>query len=94
MMDKKRMKSMSGVFLMCMVMLVCMVGGCISSGDLQVTDFDSIKLFELTNTCGTAVKITNYGATVTSIKVPDRNGKLADIALGYDRVEDYMNAVD
>ena len=40
------------------------------------------------------VKITNYGAIVTSILVPDRNGKLGDITLGYDRVEDYINAVD
>jgi len=40
------------------------------------------------------VKVTNYGAIITSIVVPDRDGKLADIVLGYDRVEDYMNAVD
>jgi aldose 1-epimerase len=40
------------------------------------------------------VKVTNYGAIVTAILVPDRNGKLGDITLGYDRVEDYINAVD
>lgn len=57
-------------------------------------DFDSIELFTLKNSSGMTVKITNYGAIVTSILVPDRNGKLADVALGYNRVEDYMNAVD
>lgn len=57
-------------------------------------DFDSIHLATLKNSHGMVVKITNYGATVTSILVPDRNGKLADVALGYNRVEDYMNAVD
>lgn len=59
-----------------------------------VEDFDSIQLYTLKNSSGMTVKITNYGATVTSILVPDRDGKLADVALGYRRVEDYMNAVD
>lgn len=68
---------------------------CVSSTQAQtVTDFDEIKLYTLTNRSGAQVKITNYGAIVTSIIVPDKNGKLGDVALGYDRVEDYMNAVD
>lgn len=57
-------------------------------------DFDSIQLATLKNSHGMVVKVTNYGATVTSILVPDRKGNLADVALGYNRVEDYMNAVD
>jgi aldose 1-epimerase len=60
----------------------------------QVTDFDSIKLYTLENDSGMTVRVTNYGAIITSIIVPDRNGKQADIALGYDQVEDYINAVD
>lgn len=60
----------------------------------QVDDFDSIQLYTLTNSKGVQIKVTNYGAIITSILVPDRNGKLGDIALGYDRVEDYINAVD
>ena len=60
----------------------------------QVEDFDSIKLYTLSNDAGMTVTITNYGAIVTSIVVPDRDGDLADVALGYDRVEDYVNAVD
>ena len=60
----------------------------------QVDDFDSIQLYTLTNSKGMQVKISNYGAIITSILVPDRDGKLADVALGYDRVEDYINAVD
>lgn len=62
--------------------------------ETTVEDFDSIQLYTLTNPAGVTVKITNYGAIVTSILVPDREGKLADVALGYDRVEDYINAVD
>jgi aldose 1-epimerase len=60
----------------------------------RVTDFDAIKLYTFTNKSGMQVKVTNYGAIVTAILVPDRNGKLGDITLGYDRVEDYINAVD
>ena len=60
----------------------------------QVEDFDSIQLFTLKNSNGMTVKVTNYGAIITSIVVPDRDGKMADVVLGYDRLEDYINAVD
>lgn len=60
----------------------------------QVEDFDSIRLYTLKNKSGMTVKVTNYGAIITSIVVPDRNGKMRDIALGYNRLEDYINAVD
>jgi aldose 1-epimerase len=65
-----------------------------AAADTQVEDFDSIKLYTLTNRSGMTVKVTNYGAIVTSILVADRDGKLGDVSLGYNRVEDYMNAVD
>jgi len=68
--------------------------GCGQAGQITTTDFDSIKLYTLTNEAGTTVKITNYGAIVTSIVTADRDGKYADIALGYNSVEEYMNAVD
>ncbi len=65
-----------------------------AAAQISVDDFDSIRLYTLKNKQGVTVKITNYGATVTSISVPDRNGNFADIALGYNRMEDYINAVD
>jgi aldose 1-epimerase len=46
-------------------------------------------LFTLTNAHGLKAKFTPYGATLTSLEVPDRNGKLADIVLGFDDWEDY-----
>ena len=60
----------------------------------RVSDFDKIKLYTFTNKSGIKIKITNYGAIVTALLVPDRNGKLGDITLGYDSVEGYINAVD
>jgi len=65
-----------------------------ASAEVKVEDFDSIKLYTLSNDQGMTVKVTNYGAIVTSIIVPGRDGKPADVALGYDDVESYINAVD
>jgi len=53
-------------------------------------DGQEVELFTFTNANGIQVSITNYGGIVTSILAPDRNGELADIALGYDRAEDYL----
>jgi len=49
-----------------------------------------INFYTLTNSHGVEVSITNYGGTVTSIKVPDRNGVFGDVVLGYDTIEEYM----
>jgi aldose 1-epimerase len=56
--------------------------GAIASG--EKTD-----LYVLTNGRGMTVAITNYGATVVSIKVPDRARKFADIVLGFDTAKEY-----
>jgi aldose 1-epimerase len=74
--------------------MAMMVAGGTTTGQVKTTDFDSIKLYTLKNSAGMEVKISNYGATVTSIVTADRNGKMADIALGYNDVSGYMNAVD
>jgi aldose 1-epimerase len=49
-----------------------------------------VHLYTLTNAGGMEVKITNYGATLVSLVVPDRDGKSADVVLGYDKLEDYV----
>ncbi len=46
-------------------------------------------LYILTNKTGASAKITNYGATVVSLMIPDKNGKFEDIVLGYDNPQDY-----
>ncbi|MEM6470358.1 MAG: aldose epimerase family protein [Planctomycetota bacterium] len=55
---------------------------------------DEIKFFTLTNKNGVSVRLTNFGAIITEINVPDRDGKLGDIALGYETLAEYTNAVD
>ncbi|PPK86147.1 aldose 1-epimerase [Neolewinella xylanilytica] len=48
------------------------------------------RLFTLTNATGMEVDITNYGGIVTSIRVPDREGNIADVALGFPTLEGYL----
>jgi aldose 1-epimerase len=47
-------------------------------------------IYTLTNHRGTQVSITNYGGAITSIKVPDRNGAIADVVLGYETLAEYV----
>ena len=53
-------------------------------------DGTPVKLFTLTNHAGVEARIINYGAIVVSLKVPDRNGKLHDVVLGYDDLAGYL----
>lgn len=50
-----------------------------------------IFLYRLQNANGIKVDVTNFGATVTTITTPDRDGNFADIAFGYDSLEGYVN---
>jgi aldose 1-epimerase len=54
-------------------------------------DGQEISLYTLKNTHGMEVAITNYGATVVAIKVPDKKGKIEDVALGYENVDGYVS---
>lgn len=55
----------------------------------KTTGGEQIELYSLTNKKGMEVAITNFGATVVTLKVPDRAGKAADIVLGYDTLDGY-----
>ena len=56
----------------------------------KLADGTPVDSYTLTNKNGVEVKITNYGATITSIKVPDRSGKFDDVTLGYDSIDGYL----
>jgi aldose 1-epimerase len=47
-------------------------------------------LYSMTNDRGLAIKLTDYGATIVSLEAHDRNGKLANVALGFDTLEGYL----
>jgi aldose 1-epimerase len=48
------------------------------------------EIYLLHNASGMQARITNYGGTVMSLLVPDKNGTFADVVLGYDTVADYV----
>jgi aldose 1-epimerase len=52
-------------------------------------DGRSVRLWTLDNGRGLRVRAMEYGAAITSIEVPDREGKVADVALGFDTLEAY-----
>ncbi len=55
----------------------------------NLPDGTAVKLFTLTNPNGMTVKITEYGAIITELWVPDRAGQKANVVLGFDRLEEY-----
>ncbi|MCF2946983.1 galactose mutarotase [Paraglaciecola aquimarina] len=50
-----------------------------------------VDLYTLKNSNNMTVKITNYGATVTNIIVPNKNGELGSITTGFDKFESYFS---
>lgn len=49
-----------------------------------------VKLYTLKNAAGMEVCITNFGARIVSIMVPDKNGEMKDVVLGFDNIKDYQ----
>lgn len=62
----------------------------INKADFGVFDDDKIEIYTLKNNNGVEVKITNYGATITSLIVPNSKGELENIACGFDTLEGYF----
>lgn len=64
---------------------------------LNRADFQAViegkqnDLYILKNANGMEVTLTNYGARIVSIAVPDREGQFADVVLGFDNIQDYLN---
>ena len=58
--------------------------------DTHETERGEVTTYELINASGASVKLSSLGAGILEIKVPDSDGKLADVVLGYQKVEDYF----
>jgi aldose 1-epimerase len=56
----------------------------------KTPDGKQVDLYTLTNTNGIRARITNFGAILVSLQVPDRKGNLADITLGFDKLDGYL----
>lgn len=49
-------------------------------------------LYTLTNKRGCEVTVTNYGAKIVSLMVPDKSGQLTDVVLGHPSIDDYLTS--
>ena len=58
--------------------------------ETMVDGVKPVKLYTLKNAAGMEVCITNFGGRIVSIMVPDKNGKMQDVVLGFDNINDYQ----
>ena len=56
----------------------------------KISDGAMVNRFTLTNSKGTTAKVTSYGATLTELRVPDRNGTVANVVLGFGNLDAYL----
>jgi aldose 1-epimerase len=56
----------------------------------NLPDGTAVEQYTLSNSAGITCKITNYGGIITELHVPDKNGRLADVVLGFDKFERYL----
>ena len=55
------------------------------------SSLDEVKLIKITNKHGASISLSNYGATLVSVVMPDSKGLLANVVLGFPRLEDYVD---
>ena len=56
----------------------------------RYSDGREVSLYTMENRNGMRVSVANIGAALVKVEVPDRQGRLADVVLGFDRAEDYL----
>ena len=67
--------------------------GLLKKEDFQKTvDNKTVGLYILTNKNGLEMTVTNYGAKIVSLHVPDRNGKMVDVVLGHNNIDEYLSS--
>ena len=63
------------------------------SGSAFKTEIDgkAVALYTLKSSNGLTMQVTNLGARVVTLWVPDKNGKYEDVVLGYETIDRYIN---
>ena len=92
------------------LLCVCLAAGCLPLAVLPVhsqfsrsihmqpfgktSDGEEVSLYALRNSSGMEATITNYGGTITSLKVMDRKKRFADVVLGFDDLAGYISTAN
>ncbi len=64
------------------------------SGFIDTIDGKPTDLFLLKNSSGSTLAITNYGGRFVGLLVPDKNGKLQDVVVGFKTLQEYINSTE
>ena len=94
-------RRMAPCFVFCLSLITVGAGSGVASstrGALMVKieafgtmpDGKTVELYTLTNTHGIQVRAITYGGIIVSVETPDKNGRLADITLGFDTLAGYL----
>ena len=59
---------------------------------VKTVDGKQTGLYTLTNPSGSEVAVTNYGAKIVSILVPNKEGEMVDVVLGHPTINDYLSS--
>lgn len=55
---------------------------------------EAVQRFTLTNTRGSRMRVLTYGGVIQTLEVPDRDGHLDNVVLGFDSLDGYVSASD
>src|SRR5699024_4264920 len=80
------------------IMLLTLYAGMASAQGLNIEksvfgtapDGQTVDMYTLTNRRGMQVNLITFGARIQAIKVPDKNGQLVDVALGFKKLDGYL----
>ena len=77
-------------------MVSCGGGGSGSQSGIEKEAFGeyqgkSVELYTLTNNNGVVLKVTTFGGIITELHVPNKDGKIEDVVLGFDKLEGYLS---
>src|SRR6478735_8057366 len=61
-----------------------------AADSLVVATTPKLELYTLTNKNGLTMTVTNFGGRIVTLLVPDKDGKMGDVVLGYDSLEKYL----
>ncbi len=84
---------------LCCAVTACAPGsqGTLTLSGLNPANFQTeidgkpVQLYTLKNPSGMEVCITNFGGRIVSVMVPDKQGQMQDVVLGFDNIADYIN---
>lgn len=95
-MMKRVFNIIAGAAIAALCVSACTAGPAMTLSGLDPKDFEggcngkATALYTLTNANGMEVCVTNFGGRLVSVMVPDRDGKMTDVILGFDNINDYM----